>query len=237
LINTKNTYTRNIPPCTGKRFVISDIHGCFNTFRTLIEKIEFQTSDQLFLLGDYVDRGPLSVEVVDLIIELQAAGNQVYPLIGNHEEELMLFPEFNSVHYVQAQIEANNLTGFFNDDYKFKDKYLKFFNSLSYYFELDDFILVHAGFDFENSKPFEDKESMTFIRNWQYKEKPAKGKTIIHGHTPRKFDEIYNKIQSRFNIMPLDNGCVFNRFKNMGNLLCLRLNDFELFVQPNIDAG
>ncbi len=47
---------------TGQRWVISDIHGYAQTFQTLVrEKIKLTRNDQLFLLGDYIDRGPDSV--------------------------------------------------------------------------------------------------------------------------------------------------------------------------------
>jgi len=219
----------------GKRYVIPDIHGCLKSFMALIEQINLNKSDQLFLLGDYVDRGPSSVEVVDLIMKMQEKGNQIYPLIGNHEEELLLFDQYSSIHYVEQQIEQNKLQGFFDEENMLKVKYRNFFESLFYYIELDDFILVHAGFDFDNPKPFKDTESMTGIRNWQYKIKQAKGKTIIHGHSPTGFDEIFNKIKQRYKVIPLDNGCVFDGFEDLGYLLCLRLDDFELFAQKNID--
>jgi serine/threonine protein phosphatase 1 len=231
----RNPYTCQVPQCIGKRYVIPDIHGCLKTFTTLIDKIGLTKSDQLFLLGDYVDRGPSSVDVVDLIIHLQNDGYPVYPLIGNHEEELILFQEFGSIGYIEAHVEKNKLQAFFDEDFMLKEKYQKFFASLSYYIELDDFILVHAGFNFDKAKPFEDIESMTFIRNWQYKPEPARGKTIVHGHSPLEFEDIHNKIEKKFKVIPLDNGCVFPRFKDMGNLLCLGLDDFELFVQANID--
>ena len=77
-------------PSTGKRYSISDIHGCFNTFRHLVEEgIKLTKSDQLFLLGDYVDRGPYSQEVLDYIMHLMDRGYHIFPLRGNHENDLL----------------------------------------------------------------------------------------------------------------------------------------------------
>src|SRR5215218_1348691 len=68
------------------RYAISDIHGCCKTFRYMVEEVlHLQASDQLFLLGDYIDRGPDSKGVIDFILELRAKGYRVETLMGNHE--------------------------------------------------------------------------------------------------------------------------------------------------------
>jgi len=50
-----------------KKFAISDIHGCAKTFKALLKKINFSKEDELYLLGDYIDRGPDSKGVIDYI--------------------------------------------------------------------------------------------------------------------------------------------------------------------------
>jgi len=71
-------------------FVIGDIHGCFNTFQILLEqKIRLIKSDKIILLGDYIDRGIQSKEVINYIIDLQAKGFDIIPLLGNHEAMLL----------------------------------------------------------------------------------------------------------------------------------------------------
>ena len=72
----------NVRP-TGKRYVISDIHGCYKTFRCLVEEvIGLSKADLLFLLGDYVDRGPSSKAVLDYILQLKDERYQLFPLRG-----------------------------------------------------------------------------------------------------------------------------------------------------------
>ena len=71
---------------TNRLFAIGDIHGCFDSFQELIEnKIQLSKNDRLVLLGDYIDRGPKSKEVIDYIINLQAKGYNIIALAGNHE--------------------------------------------------------------------------------------------------------------------------------------------------------
>ena len=56
----------------ARLFAISDIHGCFRTFYELVVKIiDLKKTDRLILLGDYIDRGEQSREVVDFIMDLQ----------------------------------------------------------------------------------------------------------------------------------------------------------------------
>lgn len=75
---------------TGPRtFAIADIHGCYSTFCALLDQIMLTREDELYLLGDYIDRGPDSKKVVDLIIQLQADGFAVKPIMGNHEQMLL----------------------------------------------------------------------------------------------------------------------------------------------------
>src|SRR5262245_28876628 len=71
-----------------KRIIaIGDIHGCATALRTLLEAIKPGPDDVLVPLGDYIDRGPDSRDVIDSLIGLQAQCTLV-PLLGNHEEML-----------------------------------------------------------------------------------------------------------------------------------------------------
>lgn len=63
------------------RYVISDIHGCYNEMISLLEKIHFSKEDHLYVLGDCVDRGRYPMEV---ILDLNRRGN-VTVIQGNHD--------------------------------------------------------------------------------------------------------------------------------------------------------
>ncbi|MBX2840334.1 MAG: serine/threonine protein phosphatase [Flammeovirgaceae bacterium] len=237
--NIKLTYS--IPLSKKRRFVTSDIHGCFNTLKALISKIELTISDQLFLLGDYVDRGPGSSRVIDYILKLQEENYQVFPLRGNHEEMYLDFEEKNDTKYLARYAQENYATDLLNSQGRVKARYLNFMKNLPYYFELDDCFLVHAGFDFSAEKPFENIYQMVWIRNFWYDKHKAKNKKIIYGHTPTSLDEINDAIKQKKPLLPLDNGCVFgtnfgeSRYPEYGKLLCLNLDTFELISQYKID--
>lgn len=62
-------------------YVISDIHGCYDQYMELLEKIMFSENDMLYILGDVVDRGPKSIEVLQ---DMMKRKNVIY-IIGNHD--------------------------------------------------------------------------------------------------------------------------------------------------------
>lgn len=62
-------------------YVISDIHGCYKEYKELLEKIRFSEEDELFVVGDVVDRGPEPIKVLQ---DMMMRPN-VYPILGNHD--------------------------------------------------------------------------------------------------------------------------------------------------------
>ena len=95
--------TQKAPPSTGGRLVyaVGDVHGRHDLLQGLVRQIardaEAQNPSQqplLVFLGDYVDRGPHSRQVVDTILALnEAPAFEVRALKGNHEEALLRFLE------------------------------------------------------------------------------------------------------------------------------------------------
>ena len=79
--------TSDISNRAGRTIAIGDIHGCASALRKLAAEIQPTPSDTLVTLGDYIDRGPDSRGVLDLLIELKHHCRLV-PLLGNHEQML-----------------------------------------------------------------------------------------------------------------------------------------------------
>ena len=87
----------------SRLFAIGDIHGCFDSLKELVEnKIQLQKDDKLILLGDYIDRGDKSKEVVDCIIEFFKG--------------LRYYYSFENFLFVHAGFNENGLNPF-NDYY------------------------------------------------------------------------------------------------------------------------
>lgn len=224
-----------IPEYTeGRQLVIGDIHGCAKTFKALIERVGLSRKDQLFLLGDYINRGPDSAGVIDFILELLSRGYSILPVRGNHEELLL--------HSHQHPKAPNYLT---NSPLKKKPlvdksgrilpKYLPFFSHLPYYYELPNYYIVHGGFDFAKANPYESYLSMPWIRPFDPSSEQLGGKQAIVGHAPKVRPVINQHIYAKNPVIPLDNGCVFKQRALMGQLLCLDLSSLDITAQPNID--
>jgi serine/threonine protein phosphatase 1 len=232
----------------SRRLVIGDIHGCLKTLKQLMEqKIRPETGDTLYFVGDYIDRGPDSKGVLDYLTGLTAAGYQMVFIRGNHEE--MLIESFSSeVYFHPWMYNGGGMTlesfGLSREQYlllpgdkKLPPKYLKFLNQTTYYVELDKAFIVHAGFNFTDDNPFHDLDAMIWSRNFNYDRFKAKGKPVIHGHTPTDLDSIRRTLfDSKRELVNIDAGCVYTDYPEFGNLIALDLDSWQLFVQPNIDT-
>lgn len=62
-------------------YVMSDIHGCFDKYVQMLELINFSDEDELYVLGDIVDRGS---EPIKVLLDMMKRPN-VFPVMGNHD--------------------------------------------------------------------------------------------------------------------------------------------------------
>jgi serine/threonine protein phosphatase 1 len=236
-----------------RTWVIPDVHGCLHTLQTLVEDlIGLQKDDALIFLGDVIDRGPASKGVIDYIRQLGSNGIKTTVIKGNHEEYLAtVFRE------EQSKSAFRKVLGMRSRDYKdwmlyggdttlqsfnaytisaVPETYIEWIESLPFYVEWNNFLIVHAGFNFDIDDIFSDTQSMMWIR--EYKIDPVKlgNRKIIHGHVPVALDFIHQSIVSNsFRFIDLDNGVYLTDKVGFGNLLALELNTMELLVQPNLD--
>lgn len=226
------------------RFAISDIHGCLNTFQALLEKIALTKNDTLYLLGDYIDRGKESKQVVDVILQLKQDGFNVECLLGNHEWLLLnaAYDKSYKDNWLGRNGGINTLDsyGIIEENYLdfIPEDHLKFFKRLTYITELEDFILVHAGINFKDDDPFSDYHSMIWIRDWYKHIDPdlLDNKKIIHGHTPRSIETLKKDAATAGTIVfDIDCGCVYKGKTFGGHLCALNMDTLEVTDQPNIE--
>ena len=62
-------------------YAISDLHGCYREFIDLLDRVEFNKKDTLYVIGDTTDRGEGNVEVLKYMMQHK----NIIPLLGNHE--------------------------------------------------------------------------------------------------------------------------------------------------------
>src|SRR5262249_8459443 len=83
----------------GRFFVVGDIHACPQELEVLLSGLSLQSEDRVVFLGDYIDRGPGSREVVNLLLGLKAEGIcSLTFLKGNHEDMFLDFLGYDGHH-------------------------------------------------------------------------------------------------------------------------------------------
>jgi hypothetical protein len=150
-------------------YVIPEIHGEAESFKIILNRIlplrfSVNQEDTVVMLGDYIDKGSRSCDVVELLIELKKEyGDNLVLLKGNHEQLFLnaFQSEENYRHWLMqggmqtlqsyldnAQIKS---TSQFIPFSRLADiipkEHIKFIESLPSHKELDDYIFFHGGFN------------------------------------------------------------------------------------------
>lgn len=223
------------PKPIGRRLVIPDIHGCILTLEALIRRLDLKQEDQLFFLGDYINKGPDSRAVLDYLMDLATKFSDVHFLKGNHEDGL-LRSHYRGTKALKQYVKDYQSENLLTNDH-ILEKYVKFLESLAYYIDTGNYYLVHAGFNFSARQPLKDFDAMLFIRDYPIDKEFLGDRRIVHGHNPQDLNIIKNHIQEFSPVIPLDNGCVYAlQREGQGNLLCFDLDTQELTIQQNIDG-
>jgi serine/threonine protein phosphatase 1 len=217
-----------------KKFAIGDIHGRLDKLDMLVEKISPTSNDTLIFLGDYIDRGLKSKEVVEYLIQLSKNINCVF-LTGNHEQMMLDYIEDKTKTIFIRDLWINNggLTTY--DSYvgsKFshtdKDlellkqsiKHLNFYNNLLFYHEDDNYIYVHAGVKKGIPLDQQNQEDLIWIRHEFILLDTGLSKKVIFGHTP------FKKPLVHFDKIGIDT----KAFDTFGKLTAIQLPE-EIFIQ------
>jgi len=179
-----------------RTLAIGDIHGCHAALTTLLEHVAPRSDDRIVFLGDYIDRGPASREVIELLLKSGDKFNAVC-LRGNHEAMIL-----EARHDTLKANLWGSYGGFealisYNAEYDpnwqalIPDSHWTFFESTQRYFENENHIFIHACLDPETDMA----EQPDWLLYWESIERlrPHKsGKRIICGHTPQKSGQILN---------------------------------------------
>ena len=211
-----------------KAFVVSDIHGCYDPFKKLLEY--WDQSMKLVILGDLIDRGGASKQVVQEVMKLKETyKDQLVVLKGNHEDMFLRFlqnpvqmgdiyffnggratvKDFIGERFIMHR-SCNDLADLVQE--RAKDE-VNFIRSLPLYKEFGEVLFVHAGID-PNLPDWRDTSEECFVWTRDMKNHNNNtGKVIVYGHTPTKMihsdqssDIWVSKDCSYINI---DGGCAY----------------------------
>jgi serine/threonine protein phosphatase 1 len=205
----------------------------------------------IFFLGDYIDRGPDARGVIDYIMGLQDDEYDVRTIRGNHEDYLLRTYDNEKLKNTFLGLTYRNtlkkewfkyggretLRSFgIGDVHEIPEKYIDWLRKLEYCIEIDSAILVHAGLNFGMDDPYEDKQSMMWIKEFKVIPEKINHRKVIHGHVPVSLDFIELLVNGgKFDFIDLDNGVYMPDKTGFGNLIALELTSREMKVQPNLD--
>jgi len=227
-----NYHPKSIPlPKKGRRIAIGDVHGCYYSLKALLEEqVQFTTADQLFLLGDYINRGDNSALVLDYIMELTARGN-VYPLRGNHEQKLLMAYDCG-FDFLESFLEEYGSSDLMDEQMY---QYLQFCANLDYCVWSGDVLLSHCGISQGVPSPFTDIREMFHEVEIVLEKEELEDYYSIHGHSTEALAVIEAKVAQRHKVICLDAGCAYEDNEDLGHLCALDLDSFQLYKQANVD--
>ncbi|WP_201985933.1 metallophosphoesterase family protein [Hymenobacter rubidus] len=224
------------------RYATTDLHGCVHTFRCLVEeKLCLSRHDELYLLGDYVNKGPDSRGVLDYLMQLQASGYNVQCLRGNHDQALLDAARHRwRWDWLGPRGRQPTLRSF--GVRRMSDipaHYLDWLATLPYEIELPDFVLVHAGYDFALPPTEMRQDYTTMLNTKKYVYDPSRlaGKRLLHGHVPTLTAQVRAKAATRPGALGLDTGCVYRHNPELAHLTALNLDTWDLTQVPNCEPA
>jgi serine/threonine protein phosphatase 1 len=189
---------------------IGDVHGQLGPLNALIAKLEAIARDSkasrkiLVFLGDYIDRGLKSRQVVDRLVA-GFPGFETHFLRGNHDETLLQFLEdssvanawkdFGGLETLGSYGVGRTRTGDWRDTQaelrgKLPEQHLNFFRDLEMQFQIGDYLFVHAGL--RPGVPLSEQapHDMMWIRDEFLHSNADFGPLVVHGHTPKSAPEV-----------------------------------------------
>ena len=211
-------------------YAVGDIHGRVDLLAALHDHILDDAAGAaagrkvLVYLGDYVDRGPWSFEVVDMLIEAPLEGFEIVHLKGNHEDFLLRFVEEENLE--EADLWFINGGDATLHSYKvplltlpfglaeletarraflaaLPPSHMTFFQGLEMFHVEGDYLFVHAGIRPGVPLDEQDEKDLLWIREGFLDSDADFGHMVVHGHTPGVETDV------RPNRIGIDTGAIF----------------------------
>jgi serine/threonine protein phosphatase 1 len=200
--------TRHKPPRVPDGacvYAVGDIHGRSDLLEPLLERIWAdapQAANTLVFLGDYIDRGPSSKQVIDRVAQLERPGWDIIKLRGNHEQIMLEYLQNADVYQAWRTFGgAETLLSYGVKPPVFSDageirrahaeflaalprSHLGFLNGLETSYIVGDYFFVHAGVRPGLALERQMPEDMLWIRDEFLSSDIRFGKVVVHGHSP-----------------------------------------------------
>lgn len=182
----------------GRLFAIGDIHGCVDELAAMMSAIAPVKGDTVVFVGDYIDRGPGSRDVLDLMHELRAGEAEYVFLKGNHEDMMLSFLGLPGRYGDSFLFNggAQTLSSYGVADEKFgyvenvreniPDDHVEFLKGLASSYFRPPYLFVHAGILPTRQLEEQSVEDMLWIRQDFIFHPHQLGATVVFGHTPMR---------------------------------------------------
>jgi serine/threonine protein phosphatase 1 len=228
-------------PAGSRLYAVGDIHGRADLLESLLGEIAADTArhpeaaKRLIFLGDYVDRGPASSAVIDLVLHDTPPGIEVVALMGNHEEMMLRFLEDIAVgrtwmmnggdatlrsYGVEPPSMFSGTSRLQQAQQEFAERlparHLSFLEGLAISHTEGDYLFVHAGVRPGVPLDRQRSEDLLWIRDEFLDSDRDFGKLVVHGHSISLDPEF------RPNRIGIDTGAY-----RSGQLTCLVLEGTE----------
>ena len=222
-------------------YIIGDVHGCFNTLLELIKQFPNKEKSQICFVGDVIDRGLFSCDVVELIMQ-----NDYKMVMGNHERRLLSNKfEFlnNKVPFDRSWFFGNGgeatYRSYLGQSVEFKQRHVDFLESRPVYLEFKDYktqngehlVVSHSAvgnmWELRNDK-YASEEFKRHLLSGRGDEMQVSGIFNVYGHTPAREVKFYK------NSADIDTGCVFNEV-GFDKLSALEFPSMKIYTQRNVE--
>jgi serine/threonine protein phosphatase 1 len=196
-------------PPGSRIYAIGDIHGRLDLLLELHELIADDAARStakrrvLVYIGDYIDRGPNSAGVLDLLLDRPLPGFEIVHLLGNHEDTLLQFPDDMTVGpswltYGGVQTLASYFIdvppGSWRDERELRRlqgevrrrvprRHVEFMRGLPLTHVEGDYLFVHAGIRPGVPLERQERDDLLWIRDEFLRSPEDHGKIVVHGHT------------------------------------------------------
>jgi serine/threonine protein phosphatase 1 len=177
-----------------RTLAIGDIHGSHNALVTLLKEVRPAAEDKVIFLGDYIDRGPASRQVVEALLGLSTTTKAVF-LRGNHEVMILESRQDPLKESLWRGYGGGQMLESYNVEYSanwisaIPEAHWRFLERTARFFENDTHIFVHACLDSE----LDMRDQSDRLLFWEFFEQiqPHKsGKKIVCGHSPSRSGEL-----------------------------------------------